>query len=87
MAFVLSFNLALQVLAAFLIFLSGYIAIFTSLLLCLVIAKGIYEGAKGIRAYAVESVSANSSVLSDVDMAAHRSESFVIPLKAKTSCI
>ena len=62
MAFIVMFNFALQLIAAFAIFLFGYLALFVSLILCLVAAKGIYEGAKGVRAYAVRSASANSSI-------------------------
>ena len=61
MAFVLSYNTALQVAAAFVIFLFGYLAFFVFLIICLLIATGLYESAKWIRAYAERSVSANSS--------------------------
>jgi hypothetical protein len=79
MGLILRFNIALQVIAAFVIFLFGYVALFVSLVICLVIAKGIYEGAKGVRAYAVRSASAKSSISSDIDTPAHRKQSFVIP--------
>jgi hypothetical protein len=63
MAFVLSYNTALQVIAAFVIFLFGYLAFFVFLIICLLIATGLYESGKWIRAYAERSVSANASIL------------------------
>jgi hypothetical protein len=62
MAFVLFYNSILQVLAAFVIFLFGYLAFFVFLIICLLIATGLYETAKWIRAYAEKSVSATSSI-------------------------
>jgi len=62
MAFVLFYNSILQVLAAFVIFLFGYLAFFVFLMICLLIATGLYESAKLIRAYAEKSVSPNSSI-------------------------
>jgi hypothetical protein len=59
MAFILAFNLALQVIAAFMIFLVGYLAFFISFMICLVIANGMYEGAKVVQAYAARSASKN----------------------------
>jgi hypothetical protein len=59
MAFILAFNLALQVIAAFMVFLIGYLALFISFMLCLVIAKGVYEGAKAVQVYAARSASKN----------------------------
>jgi hypothetical protein len=53
MAYILTFNLALQVIAAFMIFLIGYLALFISFMISLAIAKGIYEGTKGVWTYAV----------------------------------
>jgi hypothetical protein len=57
-ALILRFSFALQVIAAFLIFLLGYFALLISLILCLAIAKGIYEAAQRVRAYTVRSASA-----------------------------
>ncbi len=59
-ALILRFSFALQVIAAFLIFLLGYFALLVSLILCVAIAKGIYEGAQRVRAYAVRPASAES---------------------------
>jgi hypothetical protein len=64
------FNVALQVIAAFVIFIFGYVALFVSLMiwffLCLVIAKGIYEGAKKVRTFALRSALAKTFTSSDV---------------------
>jgi hypothetical protein len=79
MALVLTFNIALQVLAAFVIFVIGYLAFLALLLISLFIATGIYECAKWIRAYAERSASANSSIPADVETPPHREKSFGIP--------
>jgi hypothetical protein len=59
------FNIALQVIAAFVIFIFGYIALFVSLIICLAVSlaigKGIYEGARRVRAYAVSPAKASIS--------------------------
>ena len=55
------FNVALEVIAAFAIFVFRYIALFVSLVICLAVSlamgKGIYEGARRLRGYAVRSAS------------------------------
>jgi hypothetical protein len=61
MVFVLSYNAVLQVFAAFVIFLFGYLALFVLSIICLLIATGLYEVMKRIRAYAVISASARGS--------------------------
>jgi hypothetical protein len=63
MAFIYAYNSVLQVLAAFVIFLFGYLAFFLLLTACLFIATGLYEGAKWIRMHAVRSASATSATL------------------------
>ncbi len=64
------FNAVLPVIAAFVVFIFGYVALFVSLMicffLCLVIARGIYEGAKKVRTYAVRSAPAKTLMSSDV---------------------
>jgi hypothetical protein len=66
-------NLALQVIAAFVIFIFGYVALFVSLVICLAVSlaigKGIHEGARRVRAYAVRSASAKTLVSSDAALA------------------
>jgi UPF0716 family protein affecting phage T7 exclusion len=47
-----SFNSVLQVVAAFLIFVTGYLGLFLAILICMVTARFIYEGAALIRAHA-----------------------------------
>jgi len=79
MGLILRFNVALQVIAAFVIFLFAYVGLFVSLIICLVIAKAMYEGAKGVRAFAVRSATAKRSISSDADTAAHREKNFVFP--------
>jgi hypothetical protein len=69
------FNIALQVIAAFVIFIFGYVALFVSLIICLAvcfaIGKGIYEGARRVRAYAVRSAPAKASI-SNAGQGKHR---------------
>jgi hypothetical protein len=64
------FNTVLPVIAAFVVFIFGYVALFVSLMICffvcLVIAKGIYEGAKKIRTYAMKSALAKTFISADV---------------------
>lgn len=43
------FNFEAQVIAAFVIFVFGYVAIFGSLMIFLFLAKGLYESAKAVR--------------------------------------
>jgi hypothetical protein len=58
MIFSWTFNVALQTVAAFVIFLVGYSALFISLFTCFAVAKGLYEVAKGIRTYRTRLASA-----------------------------
>ena len=51
MSVLLAFNVALQTIAAFVIFVVGYAALFGTLSVCFAIAMGLYECAKRIRAY------------------------------------
>jgi hypothetical protein len=50
MALILRFSFAAQVIAAFVIFVLGYIGLFATLMLGLVLARCLYEGAKWIGA-------------------------------------
>jgi hypothetical protein len=52
MALVLRFSFAAQIIAAFVIFVLGYIGLFATLILGLVIARCLYEAVKWIRARA-----------------------------------
>ncbi|HEY4950297.1 MAG TPA: hypothetical protein VIH88_08190 [Candidatus Acidoferrales bacterium] len=52
MGLVLRFSFAAQVIAAFVIFVLGYIGLFATLILGLVIVRLLYEGAKWIHARA-----------------------------------
>ena len=61
MAFILSYNAALQVFAAFAIFLVGFTTLFIFFITCLLIATGLYEVMKRVRAYAVIAASASGS--------------------------
>jgi hypothetical protein len=66
------FNVALQVIAAFAIFVFGYVALFVSSMICfsvcLVIARGIYEGAKKVRSYTMRSAPAKTFISAEVAM-------------------
>jgi hypothetical protein len=64
------FNALLPVIAALVVFIFGYAALFVSLMICffvcLVIAKGIYEGGKKVRSYTMRSAPAKTFISSDV---------------------
>lgn len=62
MAFVFAYNSVLQVLAAFVLFIFGYLAFLLFLTVCLFIATGLYEGAKWIQAHGARSVSAVGAI-------------------------
>jgi UPF0716 family protein affecting phage T7 exclusion len=79
MALLFRFNVPVQVVAAFVILIFGYLALFLSLLTFLAIARGLYEGAKRVRAYALRSASKNDSISSDIKMPAAREQRFVVP--------
>jgi hypothetical protein len=63
-------NAVLPVIAAFVVFILGYLALFVSLMICffvcLVIAKGIYQGAKKVRTYAMKSAPAKTFISADI---------------------
>ena len=80
MAFVSTFNVALQVIAAFVIFVFGYLALFVSLVICLVAVKLLYEGAKWVWVYAERLDSASPTISSHAGIPAHREKSSVIPV-------
>jgi hypothetical protein len=64
------FNAVLPVIAAFVVFIFGYVALFVSLMIwffvCMVIAKGICEGWKKVRSYTKRSTPAETFISSDV---------------------
>ncbi len=74
-----AFNFEVQVIAAFMVFVFGYVALFSSLMIFLFLAKGLYESAKAVRAYAVRYGSTNTSNLLDIEIQADRQKRFVIP--------
>jgi len=51
----LAFNVALQTIAAFVIFVIGYAVLFGSLSICFAVALGLYEGGKKIWTYSARS--------------------------------
>lgn len=51
MSVLLAFNAGVQMVAAFVIFVVGYAALFGTLSICLAIAMGLYEGTKRIWTY------------------------------------
>jgi hypothetical protein len=55
MVLIQMFNVAVQVVAAYVIFLGGYFALLVSLTICFVMAKGLYEGMRWVWAYALKS--------------------------------
>jgi hypothetical protein len=69
-ALLLRFNVPLLVIAALVIFVLGYFALFVSLLTFLAIAKGLYEGAKRVQAHALRSALENDPISSDAEIPA-----------------
>jgi len=61
MDLVLRFSFEAQVIAAVVVFFFGYLALFGSLIICLLIARALYEGAKLVWFRAVKSVWAGRS--------------------------
>jgi hypothetical protein len=78
MPFIFAYNFELQVLAAFVIFLFGYLAFLMLLVICLFIATGAYEAAKWIQAYVVTISSPGNSALSDIAPPAQQEKSSII---------
>ena len=74
-----SFFELIQAIAAFAIFVFGYVALFSSLMIFLFLAKGLYESAKAVGAYAVRYGSTNTSDSFDIEIQADRPKRFVIP--------
>jgi hypothetical protein len=66
------FNAVLPVIAAFVVFIFAYVALFVSSMICfsvcLVIARGIYEGAKKVRSYTMRSAPAKTFISAEVAM-------------------
>jgi hypothetical protein len=80
MVFISTFNVALRVLAAFVIFLFGYLALFLSLVTCLVAVKVLYEGVKWVWVYAERSGSASPTISSGVGIPVYREKCSAIPI-------
>ena len=75
-----AFNFELiQVIAAFAIFVFGYVALFGSLMVFLFLAKGLYDSAKAVGAYAVRYGSTNILNSFDIEIRADRQRRLVIP--------
>lgn len=74
----LDFNL-IQGIAAFAIFVFGFVALFGSLMVFLSLAKGLYASAKAVGAYAVKHGSTNGSNLTDFEIQADQQKRLVIP--------
>jgi hypothetical protein len=53
MNFLTTYNSAFQVIAAFVIFVVGYLALFVSIMICLLLAHFILEGARMARTHLV----------------------------------
>ncbi len=67
MAFIFTFDFAIEMLAAFVIFAIGYIALFVFLMICLAVIKGTHQGAKWSWAYVSRFATSNRSVPLDDD--------------------
>jgi hypothetical protein len=61
MALVLRFGFVAQVVAAFVIFVLGYVGLFVTLMLLMLVIRGLYESAKWIHASAARRASSNPS--------------------------
>jgi hypothetical protein len=79
MALLLKFGFAAQVIAAFVIFVLGYIGLFALLMIGLVAVRAFYEGVKWIRAYAARRALANLSASSEGHEFAVRGPFLVMP--------
>jgi hypothetical protein len=72
MDLVLKFGFATQVIAAFVIFVLGYIGLFALLMIGFVVVRALYGGAKWFQAHAARQSLANLSGSSDADGATGR---------------
>jgi hypothetical protein len=80
MNFLTAYNRELQVLAAFLIFVAGFLALFLAIMICLVAGLFIQAAAKTIRTQVVGLSPATSPVSSSVEAPAYPETSFSIPV-------
>jgi hypothetical protein len=64
MAFVLRFGFVVQIIAAFVIFVLGYISLFVSLMLVMLLVRGLYESVKWVRSSALARAAAIRSTRS-----------------------
>jgi hypothetical protein len=60
MALVLRFGFAAQVIAAFVIFVLGYVGLFVALMLIMLAVRGLYESVKWLRASALRCATSTS---------------------------
>jgi hypothetical protein len=67
MSFFTAYNTELQVVAAFLIFIAGYLALFLSLMICLIVGLFIHEGAKRVGSHIAGAFLASSDASSKVE--------------------
>jgi hypothetical protein len=61
MALVLRFGFAAQVIAAFVVFVLGYVGLFVALMLIMLVVRALYESAKWIHASALRRANASHS--------------------------
>ena len=87
MAFLLKFSFVAQVIAAFVIFVLGYIGLFSLLMIVFVAVRALYEGVKWIRALAARRVLANLSAPSEGDGAAGRIPFLFTPTGKKAQTV
>jgi hypothetical protein len=83
MALLLKFGFAAQVIAAFVIFVLGYIGLFAVLMIGFVALRALYEGVKWIRAYAARQALAKLSAPSEGDEATVRISFLFTPADKK----
>lgn len=79
MALLLRFSFVAQVIAAFVIFVLGYIGLFCLLMIAFIAARAVYESVKWIRASAARRVLANASASSEGEGGAARNPFLFAP--------
>ena len=81
MDLVFRFSFAAQVIAALVVSVFGYLALFGSLIVCLIIAKALYQGAKRVWFYALRSVSARRALFRHVETSTYRARNVGVTLR------
>jgi hypothetical protein len=81
MDLVLRFSFEAQVIAAVVVSVFGYLALFGSLIVCLIIARALYESGKHVWVHGLRSISARRSLFRHVETPAYRVRHVGVPLR------